>query len=177
MFVNIASKTSQSALSTFTEDQVQPNAIDLRLDRVWEFSPSILHAAPFYISETEKRHSEKVEVLPNAEGEFYFDPGQSYEVQFQGIIAMGPNETGWVITRSTLNRNGLFLTSGLYDSGYSGAMAGMLHCNNPNGAIIKHGTRVGQFICASAEALHSYDGSYGIAKDGSVKEDEKRYHG
>ena len=80
----------------------------------------------------------------------------------ENIISVGEGEAGWVITRSTLNRNGLFLTSGLYDSGYNGVMAGVLHCNGP--ARIMKGTRIGQYLSFDAESLSSYDGDYGIGK-------------
>tara|TARA_R100000081_G_scaffold91174_1_gene68270 strand:- start:324 stop:599 length:276 start_codon:yes stop_codon:yes gene_type:complete len=87
----------------------------------------------------------------------------------QGIVTLADDEAGWVITRSSLNRNGCFITSGLYDSGYSGVMAGVLHVNN--GPIrVKRGTRVGQFLLFKAEALNQYDGDYG-----SGKQHDKKY--
>jgi len=86
----------------------------------------------------------------------------------EGIVSIGEDEAGWVITRSTLNRNGLFITSGLYDSGYEGVMAGALHVNG-GPAKIKKGTRVGQFLMFKAESLSSYDGDYGVGKDHDQK--------
>ena len=65
-------------------------------------------------------------------------------------------------TQSTLNRNGLFITSGLYDSGYHGVMAGALHVKAF--ARIKKGTRVGQFLLFKSQSLKKYDGDYGIGK-------------
>ena len=84
----------------------------------------------------------------------------TYEIIMEGEITIGPDEAGFVITRSTLNRNGLFITSGLYDSGYSGVMAGALHVG-VGVARIQRGTRVGQFLLFKAEALNQYDGNYG----------------
>jgi deoxycytidine triphosphate deaminase len=86
----------------------------------------------------------------------------------KNIISVGQGEAGWVITRSTLNRNGLFLTSGLYDSGYHGAMAGMLHVTIGQ-ARIKKGTRIGQYLSFEAESLSMYDGDYGINKEHDKK--------
>ena len=98
-------------------------------------------------------------------GIFKFTPGNigTYEIIMEGEITIGDDEAGWVITRSTLNRNGLFITSGLYDSGYKGVMAGALHVNVAN-AVIKKGTRVGQFLLFKAEAVNQYDGDYGTGK-------------
>jgi deoxycytidine triphosphate deaminase len=84
------------------------------------------------------------------------------------IIRVGEGEAGWVITRSTFNRNGLFLTSGLYDSGYHGAMAGVLHVM-VGPARIKKGTRIGQYLSFEAESLAMYDGDYGIGKEHDKK--------
>jgi deoxycytidine triphosphate deaminase len=86
----------------------------------------------------------------------------------ENIINVGPGEAGWVITRSTLNRNGCFITSGLYDSGYHGVMAGVLHVTIDT-ARIKKGTRIGQYLSFDAEALTMYDGDYGIGKTHDVK--------
>jgi deoxycytidine triphosphate deaminase len=86
----------------------------------------------------------------------------------ENVIEVGEGEAGWVITRSTLNRNGVFLTSGLYDSGYHGVMAGVMHvtCGPMK---IKPGTRIGQYLSFDSEALSKYDGSYGIGKEHDKK--------
>jgi len=86
----------------------------------------------------------------------------------ENIIHVGEGEAGWVITRSTLNRNGCFLTSGLYDSMYHGVMAAVLHVGIGI-AKIKQGTRIGQYISFQAEMLHGYDGDYGIGKQHDKK--------
>jgi len=86
----------------------------------------------------------------------------------ENIVTIGPDEAGWVITRSTLNRNGVFITSGLYDSGYSGVMAGAMHVRG--GPVrIKKGTRVAQFLLFKAEALTLYNGSYGLNSEHDKK--------
>ena len=86
-----------------------------------------------------------------------------YEILFDHDIKVGEGEAGWVITRSTLNRNGLFITSGLYDSGYHGVMAGALHVT-AGPAKIRPYTRVGQFLLFKAQNIKMYDGDYGHAK-------------
>ena len=172
MLVHILGKQSNSKLENINlENASQPNAVDLRLIKVFAVADTDNH---FSISETEKHHRSKIELQTDAKGYWRLEPNASYEVQFEGIVTIGPDEAGFVITRSSLNRNGVFITSGLYDSGYTGAMAGALH-NSGGYSFIQKGTRVGQFLIWKAEALHSYDGSYGI-KDGQVKQEEKRYH-
>lgn len=172
MFRNIAGKDSKSTLSNVNKVDVQPNAVDIKLDRVFKFDHNSRDNV-FFIDEEQKVHAKKIEV--HAEDEYFFLYPGTYEVQFEGIVSIADKETGWVITRSSLNRNGVFITSGLYDSGYTGAMAGVMHVTEVP-MKIQRGTRVGQFILADAEALHSYDGSYGLDADGKPKADEAVYH-
>jgi len=155
--IHIHSKDSNSQLTQYDLSDIQPNAIDVRLDLVFA-----LEKRPFVLDETKKIHRGSRIVQPNAEGYYKLKPG-SYEVIMKGEVVVGEGEAGFIITRSTLNRNGLFLTSGLYDSGYHGVMAGVLHVNGGPAAIQK-GTRIGQFLLFKAETLHKYDGDYGKGK-------------
>lgn len=156
---HIMSANSKSTLSNVANEDVQPNAVDLRLGQVFKINTSL-----FEISNEHKKHrGTEYELKVDPEGYFNLEPGH-YEVVMENIIHVGNNEAGWVITRSTLNRNGLFLTSGLYDSGYHGVMAGVLHVTVGH-ARIKKGTRIGQYLSFDAEALSSYDGDYGLGKE------------
>lgn len=163
---HIMGKQSKSNLTNVEQNDVQPNAVDLKLGKVFKIKEDL-----FEISNDHKKHrGTEYEVQPDEDGYFYLVPGH-YEVVMDNIIHVGEGEAGWVITRSTLNRNGLFLTSGLYDSGYHGVMAGVLHVTIGD-ARIKKGARIGQYLSFDAEALHSYDGDYGINKD-----HDKKYQG
>jgi len=146
------------------EGDSQPNAVDLRVDKIYKMNDE----AVFEISNEHKKHrGTKYELNPDRQGYFFLEPGH-YEVVMENIIHVGEGEAGWVITRSTLNRNGLFITSGLYDSGYHGAMAGVLHVM-VGPARIKKGTRIGQYLSFDAESLALYDGDYGIGKEHDKK--------
>lgn len=159
---HILGPNSRSTLTSVVEGDSQPNAVDLRLDKVFK-----IHDALFEVSNEHKKHRGSTEIKPDHEGYFNLSPGH-YEIVMENIIHVGEGESGWVITRSTLNRNGLFITSGLYDSGYHGVMAGVLHVTIGQ-ARIKKGTRVGQYLNFDAESLSSYDGDYGINKQHDQK--------
>ena len=160
---HIQSPNSRSTLTNVEQTDIQPNAVDLRVDKIFKVSTK-----EFVISENGKEHRGSEEIEPDMDGWFYLEEGH-YEVVMQNMVNVGHNEAGFVITRSTLNRNGLFLTSGLYDTGYQGVMAGMLHVTiGP--ARIKQGTRIGQYLNFEAESIKVYDGSYGEGK-----EDDKKY--
>ena len=154
---HIMGESSKSTLSGVQEGDVQPNAVDLRVGKIFKINPDL-----FSISNEEKKHRGTEELKPDIEGYYVLVPGH-YEVVMENIIEVGEGEAGWVITRSTLNRNGCFLTSGLYDTGYHGVMAGVLHVT-VGIARIKQGTRIGQYISFNAEALHKYNGDYGVGK-------------
>jgi deoxycytidine triphosphate deaminase len=159
--INIAG-SARSKLTNVQASDVQPNAVDLRLGKVFQINNQV-----FTIDETQKIHRGSEEVVLGEDG-YYTLPNGTYEVIMENEVNVGPAEAGFVITRSTLNRNGCFLTSGLYDTGYAGVMAGVLHVNC--GMMrIKPGTRVGQYLCFEAEALSSYDGDYGTGKAHDLK--------
>jgi deoxycytidine triphosphate deaminase len=164
---HVAGKSSKTTLTEVQENDVQPNAVDLRLGKVFLIKPEV-----FVIDEEQKRHRGTIELQPDLGGYYQLDVGH-YEVVMENIINVGENEAGWVITRSTLNRNGVFLTSGLYDTGYHGIMAGVMHISVAP-VRIRKGTRIGQYLSFEAESLSQYNGSYGLNKEhdkkyGSVK--------
>lgn len=160
--INIGGSNSKSKLTNFWPGDVQPNAVDLRLGKVFWISSN-----EFVIDEEQKVHRGTVEVMTDEQGYYRLQPGH-YEVVMDNKITVGDGEAGWVITRSTLNRNGVFLTSGLYDTGYSGVMAGVMHVTiGP--MRIKRSTRIGQYLSFKAESLHKYDGDYGDGKDHDKK--------
>lgn len=160
--INIASKENKSVLTKVAPGDVQPNAVDLRLGKVYRILPGL-----FTIDEDQKIHRGSVEMYVN-DGEYYRLEVGHYEVVMENKITVGEGEAGFVITRSTLNRNGVFLTSGLYDTGYSGVMAGVMHITT-GPMKIKPGTRIGQYLSFNAQALSSYNGSYGDGTEHDTK--------
>lgn len=164
--LHIAKENSKSKLtSKLDNNQIQPNAVDVKIDKVFAIGVD-----DFILTEDEKQHRSSSELKPDQEGFFNFEPGRSYEVIMEGEVSIAEGEAGWIVPRSTLNRNGLFITSGLYDSNYKGVLAGVLHVTSGE-ARIKKGTRVGQFLLFKAETDHLYDGDYGSGKQA----DKERY--
>jgi deoxycytidine triphosphate deaminase len=159
---HILGPNSRSTLTNVKEGDSQPNAVDLRLGKVYKIKDEI-----FEVSNDHKKHRGSEELHPDRDGYYTLVPG-SYEVVMENIIHVGQDEAGWVITRSTLNRNGCYLTSGLYDSGYHGVMAAVLHVTTGL-ARIKQGTRIGQYLSFNSESLSKYDGDYGINKEHDKK--------
>lgn len=155
---HISGPNSTSTLTAVQPKDIQPNAVDLRLGKVFKINIE----KDLVLSEEVKEHKGSIEQEPFEDGWYYLYPG-AYEVIMENEIEVGHGEAGFVITRSTLNRNGVFLTSGLYDTGYNGVMAGVMHVRA--GRIkIKPGTRIGQYLNFDAENIGHYDGDYGKGK-------------
>ncbi len=158
----LSPRMQRDCLTNVQAGDSQPNAVDLRVDKIFRLKDEV-----FVITDKEKTHRGSEEVQPDSNNMFCLEPGV-YEIIMENIVKVPESYAGWVITRSTLNRNGCHITSGLYDSGYNGVMAGLLHVAHGPAAIEK-GTRVGQFLMFDAETLSLYDGDYGLAKDHDAK--------
>lgn len=152
-------------LTNVQEGDSQPNAVDLRVQDIF-----MLNDEEFRLIGDQKVHRGSVKMEVDEMGCWTLQPGV-YEIIMENMVSVPAGYAGWVITRSTLNRNGLFITSGLYDSGYSGVMAGALHVKH-GPAVIQRGSRVGQFLMFEAETLSMYDGDYGVGK-----QHDKKYTG
>ena len=161
--VNVAGKNATSKIDGLTADCVQPNAVDITLGKVFRILPTL-----FEIDAANNKVPRQVEELfPDENGFWNLQPG-AYEGIAEQTVTVGEDEAGYIIPRSSLNRGNVFLTSGLYDSCYSGVCAFCIHVGTGPMRIQK-GTRVGQYLTWKAEALHKYNGSYGFG----TQDDEK----
>lgn len=165
---HILGKNTTSSIVGVPRSDVQPNAVDLRIQKVIRISSD-----PFVLKTTGKAHRTTEElkvnyILDNENVGWDLRPG-AYEITMQNIVKVGENEAGWIIPRSTLVRNGVFLASGLYDSGFHGTVGCCMHVTCGN-FILERGAPVAQFILFDAEMAHMYNGSYGFGK-----ESEKKY--
>jgi len=146
------------------EKQVQSNAIDFTLDKVF----GIEERNEFIISEDFKQHRGGLKIPPIPDRKsgqhFWHLMGRtSYDGMSDVYVNVPENVVVELIIRSTFNRNGIFLTSGLYDSGFSGPIGFVLH-NMSGPAIISVGTRIGQVKFIKADSADMYDGGYNTAE-------------
>lgn len=147
------------------DTQVQPNAIDFTLDRVFSIGYS-----KFIISTDKETNKEVKQMRGGAEMQpvadrrtgvefFHLNPNSVYDLLSNVYVDVPNGVAAMLVTRSTFVRNGLFVVSGLYDSGFHGHLGCVLH-NRGDEALIERGTRVGQVIFVKSESVHLYDGSY-----------------
>ena len=150
--------------------KVCPNAIDFCIDRVLSISQENL------ITEHKKVLSGQQEIAPQ-KLDFKDDnifgwklKKGSYDVLSDAYVELPVGVCATLIVRSTLNRMGVFITSGLYDSGYKGHVGFVLHVMNDNPVFIEKGTRVGQIMFIKSEGRTSYEGGYNHEKGTHWKE-------
>lgn len=146
----------ETVINGVGERAVQPNAVDLSVCRVFKMEGDCK-----LLGDNTKIHRSHVCIEPQ-DGVYVLEPGV-YEVQLNETIEVGENECGYVIVRSTLSRNGITLSSGLYDSGYKGPMS-VLMTVTCGKLTIEKGTRIGQYLNFHCKSVKLYNGSYGFGK-------------
>lgn len=142
---------------------VQPNAIDFTLDRLYKLKDD----SSFYLHEEFKIHRGTVEVEPQTitremivDEYFKLDAHSCYDAMSDIYVSVPEGVAAFLIVRSSLNRNGLFITSGLYDSGFKGNIGFFIHNNASSPAYLQEGVRVGQIIFVKSDSHGVYSGSY-----------------
>lgn len=146
------------------EKYLSPNAIDFTADRLFEIN----QITPFFISEESKQMRKQTEVLPlhhaDRDCEYWeLQPGV-YDAMSDFHVTLPKGVAALLIIRSTFNRNGLFLTSGLYDQGFVGSIGVALH-NRSGVAYIAPHTRIGQIMFIKSDGLDKlYAGQYNTAQ-------------
>lgn len=171
MFINPKEAIAQGWLKLpehWTPEQVakaiQPNAIDFTADRMF----LINNADTFVISETGKqsrKQTEREAVFQRALN----GPGwvvnecDTVDIMSDFYVTVPSGVAAYVITRSTFVRNGLFIQSGLYDSGFSGNVGCVLF-NRSGRAVIGKGTRIGQLVFVESDSAKLYAGQYNTSQ-------------
>lgn len=139
-------------LAPVGEQQIQPNGVDLTLDRVLE------QVSLGRISQDGKTIGDRKAVEPTGDPPtVHLDPG-GYILQYDETIRVPEQHVGFVLPRSSLMRNSCMLNTAVWDAGYEGRGEGLLQVHHP--IEIEVGARVAQFVLAEADHAGTYDGSY-----------------
>lgn len=159
-----AAGSATTKIHGYTQEAVQPNAIDIRLNKVFRILPNVFEID----AANNKKHRGVEEIQPDQNGFWTIEPGE-YEISCMETVEVGPDEMGLIVTRSTLNRNSCWIYGCVFDSGYKGG----LNLRMSIGVApmkIQQGTRIAQYVCYKSEVLKQYDGSYGFGT-----EDDNKY--
>lgn len=155
--------------------KVQPNAIDFSLDQLFYIEPTITYLSNDKPSVVHKTHVEvqltdafdvrlhnnikEADLERNQKMGWLLQPNAIYDGVSSVYVKVPEGMCALLIGRSTLNRNAVLLTSGLYDSGFEGNIGFTLH-NRSGSTFIEKGTMVGQIMFIKADSAHLYSGSY-----------------
>lgn len=161
MFVNPKHAIEQGFIRGIRDEakQVQPNAIDFTLDRVHR-----VDGDPAYLCEDKSRN--KMRSQANVEivnGNWLLRGGRVYDGMSDMYIEVPEGMAAILYTRSSFARNGVFIMSGLYDSGYKGHIGFTIYTIGGE-VTIEPGTRIGQVALVSAETAKMYAGGWNHAE-------------
>ncbi|MFB6111227.1 MAG: deoxyuridine 5'-triphosphate nucleotidohydrolase [Halobacteriaceae archaeon] len=150
-------------ITPVTEEQIQPNGVDLTLAAVLE------PRGAGYVGREGKTVADRDRIepdTPRGDGppSFHLTPG-SYVLQYAETVTVPTEHIGLLFPRSTLLRNACTLDTAVWDPGYTGKGEGLLTVRNE--IEIEAGARIGQFVLARAEAGGEYAGSYQRERTGS----------
>lgn len=159
MFINPQLAVTNGAITGLVDPakQIQPNAIDFTLDKLFMLDQNVVT-----ISEKEKafRTSHPVEL---EDGNWVLEGGRVYDGLSDVFVKVPKGAAAILFSRSTFVRNGVFIVSGLYDSGFEGHIGFTIYTLGGPVTIGK-GTRIGQIALISADAAGSYAGGYNHAQ-------------
>lgn len=148
--------TSNTKISNVDENCVQPDAVDLRVGKIYKIDENGVAT----LTEHSKTHGVRHEVLPNEDNMYVLTRG-AYVVEFDHRIEVGSDECGFVVSRSTLMRNGVYIHSCLYDSGYVGPMVCGLNVVGVDTFLLEAHARIAQYVTEKVTGVQKqYDGSY-----------------
>lgn len=139
-----------------TEEQVQPNGVDLRLHRVQHVAGRPELPATGRI----KAGNVQITEIPLKDGWFELSElAGNYLVDFRESISVPDGWCAIIITRSSLVRCGMDIFTGLWDTGFQGRLGGSVRLKNP--IRLQYAARLGQVMFHKAQfSGHRYTGAY-----------------
>lgn len=97
----------------------------------------------------------------------WFLPKGTYMIMLNEGCQFGPNDTGYLVQRSSLNRSGCTVISSVWDPGYTSRdgdvvnqMGLRLNVDTDRGIFIEENARIAQLLVVSSEDTTSYNGQF-----------------
>lgn len=137
--------------------QLQPNGVDLRVERVQRLtSPGLLGAA-----DNVREPAAREDVRADKDGWWDLHRG-AYVITYREKVNLPTDLMALSRPRSSLLRSGVAIHGAVWDAGYSGRGEGLLAVLNSRGYRLQRGARVAQlvFFRLSAATAEGYKGRY-----------------
>lgn len=131
--------------------QIQQNGIDLRL----AICHNITHGGRIGLKEKAPPMTYQ-EFDEN--GMIALEGGKSYAFDTMEHVHLPDGVAAFIKQRSSLNRGGCTIQSGLWDTGFKGCIGGTFYPSVP--IDLEIGVRVCQIVFVEAEAYRKYEGQY-----------------
>lgn len=165
-----------------TDEQVQPNGVDLTLEVVYEQrEPGRIARDGKEIGARQRLPAESMGVddageatgaggtdgtggtndgdgKSTTDGDTYYLPAGGYVVRYGEVVSIPEGHVGFIYPRSSLLRNSCMLNTAVWDAGYRGKGEGLLQVHHDVELAV--GARIAQFVLAEANHDEAYDGSY-----------------
>jgi deoxycytidine triphosphate deaminase len=151
------------------DKQIQPNAIDFTLNRVFDFdaySSFTIYEKEVDGAIVEQKHMRgQTEIFPELTYStklpmWTLRPKTAYDAMSDLHVTLPEDVAAILFIRSTFNRNSCFISTGLYDSGFIGSVGFHIHNNSHTETLIGPGVRIGQIAFIEASSAHQYAGGY-----------------
>lgn len=140
----------------FSSKQFQPNGIDVRIKKAWKIVGDFVLCGAEEVETKIVPVHEMLSSDPN--GFFLFEPFVPYGIECFERVSIPDNVVAMVYGRSTLNRNGIFIRSSLYDSNFNNFVGFTMYPWVET--TIECGSRIAQIVFMSADSDGLYGGQY-----------------
>lgn len=138
---------------------IQQNGLDVDCVSVFGFDAKKWNVIGVNKSVKAEPQAEESMSLPLVgQNGWMLEKGKAFTFDSSFQIEIPDGMCGWVIGRSTFNRQGILIRSSLFDSGFKGTIGGTIYCFN--NVAIEEGTRIGQFVMCEAKNASRYAGQY-----------------
>lgn len=127
--------------------KIQQSGIDVTIKRIREVSSS---------TKDDIFYEDNIE-LPKI-----LKANTAYDFECNEYVKVPANAIALLIIRSTFNRRGAFITTGLYDNQFENFIGGILHTTLP--IAIDKNERIGQIVFFQTEHTAKYEGQYNAKK-------------
>lgn len=136
------------------DSQIQPNGVDMRLMEVFDVhgKATLGRDIPMDFSML------RADKLDFKASWVTLNPGRNYVVNFREEITVPPHYCAIIKPRSSMLRVGAFVTSALWDAGFTGNLGAVIRPLNK--IDIEFGARLAQVMFLEAEEGQLYDGRY-----------------
>ena len=91
--------------------------------------------------------------------EYILEPFKTFDILFNEYVKIPKDMCALIITRSSLNRMGAFVLSGVYDSGFENKIGCILRTHSTK-IITEKDTRIAQIVFFKADSDSLYNGKY-----------------